>query len=72
MPGALTRLEGLDRDRRVRHLWTALIPDVGTCASLFEGPDRHAVEAANREARFDFDRAAAAAAIPGPVPQSVA
>jgi hypothetical protein len=40
----------------VRHLWTALIEAEETCLSLFEAASAEAVEAANRAARFPFDR----------------
>jgi hypothetical protein len=45
-----------DDSAGVQHLWTALIEAEETCLSLFEAASAEAVEAANRAARFPFDR----------------
>jgi hypothetical protein len=51
---AVSRLA--DGGPAVRHLWTTFVASEETCLSLFEAPDREAVEAANARAGFPFDR----------------
>jgi hypothetical protein len=69
MAAAVARLAGGEDVAAVRHLWTALIPDEETCLSLFEAPDREAVERANQAARFDFDRVFEALVLIGAAPR---
>ena len=69
---AVERLAGDDADRTtdVRHLWTALIAVDETCLSLFEASSADAVERANQQAGFPFDRIIEAAVIAAPVGRS--
>jgi hypothetical protein len=52
---ATARLDAM-ADGRTRHLGTLLIPDEETCLSLFEAPERVAVETANGRAGFALHR----------------
>lgn len=65
---ALGRLVSAQDPERTEawHLWTALIEAEETCLSLFEARSAGAVEAANRAARFPFDRVVEAAIIAEP------